>query len=131
MKKTGILQPELARVIACMGHGDLLCVADAGLPIPVGVERIDLGVAPGLPPFLPVLEAVLGELLVEKAVVAGEILTDSPAMHREISRRLGTVPIQTVPHEQFKKLVGGCRAVVRTGEFTHYSNVILTAGVVF
>ncbi len=87
--------------------------------------------APGLPAFLPVLEAVLGELLVEKAVVAEEILTDSPAMHREITRRLGTVPIQTVPHEQFKKLVGGCRAVVRTGEFTHYSNVILTAGVVF
>jgi D-ribose pyranase len=131
MKKSGILNSALAGVIASLGHGDQLCVADAGLPIPAGVERIDLAVGPGLPPFLPVLEAVLGEMLVEGAVVAEEIQSDSPAMHREIAKRLGAVAVRTVPHEQFKKLVGGCRAVVRTGEFTHYSNVILTAGVVF
>jgi D-ribose pyranase len=34
-----------------MGHGDALCVADAGLPIPNGVPRIDLAFAPGSPPL--------------------------------------------------------------------------------
>ena len=53
MKKSGILHPELARVIASLGHGDGLCIADAGLPVPAGVLRIDLALGPGLPPFCP------------------------------------------------------------------------------
>jgi len=131
MKKSGILHPDLARVIASMGHGDGLCVADAGLPVPEGVARIDLALGPGLPAFLSVLEAILGELAVESAVIAEELPARSPDMHQEITRRLGGATIQAVPHEQFKKLVGGCRAVVRTGEFTPYANVILKSGVVF
>ena len=131
MKKSGILHPDLARLIASMGHGDGLCVADAGLPVPEGVARIDLALGPGLPAFLSVLEAILGELAVESAVIAEELPARSPDMHQEITRRLGGATIQAVPHEQFKKLVGGCRAVVRTGEFTPYANVILKSGVVF
>jgi D-ribose pyranase len=131
MKKSGILHPELARVIASLGHGDGLCIADAGLPVPVGVTRIDLALGPGLPAFLPVLEAILGEMAVESAVIAEELPARSPAMHREIERRLGQTPIQAVPHERFKQLTAGCRAVVRTGEFTPYANVILKSGVVF
>ncbi|MDW8269060.1 MAG: RbsD/FucU domain-containing protein, partial [Anaerolineae bacterium] len=41
------------------------------------------------------------------------------------------VPFRVVPHEQFKALTSQARAVVRTGEFTPYANVILIAGVVF
>lgn len=131
MKKSGILHPELARVIASLGHGDGLCIADAGLPVPVGVLRIDLALAPGLPAFLPVLEAILGEMAVESAVIAEELPARSPAVHREIERRLSRTPIQAVAHERFKQLTAGCRAVVRTGEFTPYANVILKSGVVF
>ena len=131
MKKSGILHPELARVIASLGHGDGLCIADAGLPVPAGVQRIDLALAPGLPALLPVLEAILGEMAVESAVIAEELPARSPAMHREIERRLGQTPIQTVAHERFKQLTAGCRAVVRTGEFTPYANIILKSGVVF
>jgi D-ribose pyranase len=131
MKKSGILHPELARVIASLGHGDGLCIADAGLPVPAGVPRIDLALAPGLPAFLPVLEAILGEMAVESAVIAEELPARSPAMHREIERRLGKTPIQTMSHERFKQLTAGCRAVVRTGEFTPYANIILRSGVVF
>ena len=42
MKKNGILNPQLNRVISEMGHRDMLIIADAGLPIPKEVERIDL-----------------------------------------------------------------------------------------
>jgi D-ribose pyranase len=131
MKRSGILHPELARIIASLGHGDLLCVADAGLPVPPGVPRIDLALAPGLPPFLPVLEAVLGEMAVESAVVAEELQARGPALHREIARRLGGCPLEALPHERFKQLSAACRAVVRTGEFSPYANVILRSAVVF
>ena len=131
MKKHGILHPEIARIIALMGHGDGLCIADAGLPVPAGVPRVDLALVAGLPGFLPVLEAVLQELAVESAVIAGEIRGRSPAIHQKIVRRLGKAEIREVPHSEFKEQVARCRAVVRTGEFTPYANVILRSGVVF
>jgi D-ribose pyranase len=58
MKKQGILHPELSEVIASLGHTDTLVVADAGLPVPPGVRRIDLAVAGGVPPFMDVLKAI-------------------------------------------------------------------------
>ena len=43
MLKTGIFHPQLLRVLGEIRHKDLLVIGDAGLPIPKGVERIDLG----------------------------------------------------------------------------------------
>ena len=40
-------------------------------------------------------------------------------------------PIDTIPHIEFKQRTGSACAVVRTGEFTPYANVILVSGVVF
>ena len=42
MKKTPLLNIALSRVIASLGHGDVLVIGDAGLPVPPGVELIDL-----------------------------------------------------------------------------------------
>jgi len=67
MKKGGILNPQLNRVISEMGHWDMLIIADAGLPIPKEVERIDLTLKSGIPSFAEVLPAVLSELEVEEA----------------------------------------------------------------
>lgn len=131
MKKTGLLNKDLSEVIAGMGHRDMLVIADAGLPIPPGVRRIDLAVSPNLPRFLEVVTAVLGELQVEEAIVASEMAERSPAMRESLVGLLGQVPVHEVLHEQFKQLSGRAHAVVRTGEFTPYANVILVAGVVF
>ncbi len=131
MKKRGLLNAPLSRVVAEMGHGDLLVIADAGLPIPSSVPRIDLAVRPGLPSFLEVLDAVLEELHVEKAIIAMEMVDRSPALYAAVQQRLGALPIERVPHEAFKAMAAGARAVVRTGECTPYANVILVSGVIF
>ena len=65
MKKQGILQNDLAAVIARLGHTDTLVVADAGLPIPPSVPRIDLAVSAGVPSFMQVLRPLLDEVAVE------------------------------------------------------------------
>ncbi len=130
MKRGGILHPLLAKTVAEMGHGDLLVLADAGLPIPPGVQRIDLAYAPGRPGLLEVLEVVLGELAVEAAVVASELKERSPSFHAQLLSLLPVAP-GYVSHEELKALLSGARAVVRTGEFTPYANVVLRAGVVF
>jgi D-ribose pyranase len=131
MKKSGILQNELAGVIARLGHTDLLVVADAGLPIPPGVARIDLAVTGGVPGLLQVLRPLLDEIAVEAAVVAEEMRAASPAFHGELISVLGGVPVRAVPHAEFKRMSQQARVVVRTGEFTPYANVMLVAGVAF
>lgn len=131
MKKIGLLNQPLSAVIAGMGHMDTLVIADAGLPIPAETQRIDLALAEGMPAFLDTLGVVLREMQVERAIVAGEMLDVSPSIYRGIQDLLGDVPIETVTHLIFKEQTRSARAVVRTGEFTPYANIILVAGVVF
>ncbi len=131
MKKTGILNAELARVIASMGHTDRLVIADSGLPIPPSVPRIDLALVAGVPSFAQALQTVLGELQVESATVADEMRQRSPALYQATRQVLGAIPLQHVSHEQFKAMLPQVRAVVRTGEQTPYANIILQSGVTF
>ncbi len=132
MKKRGILNAELASVVARMGHMDTLTIADAGLPIPDGPQRIELIVKPGLPSFLDVLAVVLDELQVESAIIAEEMIDVSPELHRQLLEVLDGIPIAAaLPHTQFKERTAQSKAVVRTGEFTPYANIILVAGVTF
>jgi D-ribose pyranase len=131
MKRTTLLHADLSEVIARLGHGDLLVIGDAGLPIPDGPRRIDLAVSANVPRFHEVLAAVLAEMQVESAVFAEELAPKNPSVHADLLERLGDTPASRVSHEQFKALTRGARAIVRTGEFSPYANVILRAGVVF
>lgn len=132
-KTTTTINPALSRVISETGHTDLLVVTDAGLPIPVGAERIDLAYRPGAPAFLDVLDTVLAELVVEGATVSAEVAEASPEVLEALRERFAGqgFEIELVPHVEFKKLTQGARAFVRSGEFTPYANVILHAGVAY
>ena len=131
MKKTGILNRDISYVTAGMGHTDTLTIADAGLPIPDGPVRIDLAVKEGVPSFLDVLEAVLSELKVQKMTLASEIALKSPALYDKVRLLANGVEIELIPHEELKQKTRDCMAVIRTGEFTSYANIILESGVVF
>ena len=131
MKKIGILNQAISEVIAGMGHKDKLVIADAGLPIPRGVRRIDLALTEGIPGFADTVEAVHRELEVESIVVAEEMEEVSPTTYGALLALVGQVDVEAVPHEAFKALTEEATAVIRTGEFTPYANVMLVAGVVF
>ena len=131
MRKTGILNQEILKATGSLGHTDHMVVCDAGLPIPLGVERIDLTVLRGMPRFLEVLKPLLAEIVVEKIILAKEIEKASPEMLAQIRALAGAVPIEFVSHEQFKRLTRDAKAIVRTGEFTPYTNIILQSGVDF
>lgn len=130
MKRTALLHAELSHVIASLGHGDMLVLGDAGLPIPDGPRRIDLAVARGVPQLDDVLQAVLSEMQVEGIVIADEALGDAKKLPGWYPQSLGIEP-QTVSHEEFKRRTAKARAMVRTGECTPYANIILIAGVKF
>jgi len=131
MKKIGILNREISDIIASMGHRDAIVIADAGLPIPESTRRIDLALEKNLPGFLDTVRVILKELQVEEAILASEMRIKSPEMREALLKLLGPVSIKEVPHEEFKELIKISKAVVRTGEFTPYANVILIGGVIF
>jgi D-ribose pyranase len=131
MKKDGILNQDLLEVIGSLGHTDRIVVCDAGLPIDPNVRRIDLAITKGTVRFIDVLKPLLNELVVEKIILAEEIVAKSPAMHQEIAAAATGIPLERVSHEEFKKLTRGAKAIIRTGECTPYTNVILQSGVNF
>ncbi len=131
MKKIGILNQPISAVIAGLGHTDTLVVADAGLPIPAGPQRIDLALTQGIPTFLDTLRVVLSEMQIEKVIIAEEMTRISPEIYRAVQELVGDVPIETCPHTSFKAMTAEARAVIRTGDFIPYANIILVSGVVF
>lgn len=134
MKKTPLLNIALSRVIASLGHGDILMIVDAGMPIPPGVELIDLALTRGVPDFASVLDTVLSEMQVESHVLAEEIMFRKPPSLSVIEglNLDGDLGEQRLlSHEALKVLSRSAKAIVRTGECEPYSNIALIAGVVF
>lgn len=137
MKKHGMLNGEISRVLSYMGHTDTLAVGDCGLPIPDGTERIDLAVTYGVPSFMEVLKAVSDDMKVEKVILAEEIRESNPHILREINHLFAEcetgfkTEIVFVPHSRLKAMTGSCKAVIRTGETTPYANIILQSGCIF
>ncbi|HEY6907289.1 MAG TPA: D-ribose pyranase [Ignavibacteriaceae bacterium] len=133
MKKRGILNASLSRVIASMGHTDRLVICDSGLPIPKNSDIIDLALTTNIPRFLDTLKIILDELHIEGAVIAKEMLNGKSGLYENISAVLNGVKLKKVPHEKFKELtrIKGNITFVRTGETTPYANIILISGVTF
>ena len=131
MRKTPLLNSDLSLVISKMGHTDMIGIGDCGLPIPKETERIDLALINGVPTFIDTLKVTLMELQVEEVLIARETMEVSPNLFEEIKKVIGDVKITFISHEELKKDLKKCMAVVRTGEQTPYANIILKSGVVF
>ncbi|MBU6960843.1 D-ribose pyranase [Pseudomonas sp. CVAP len=134
MKKTPLLNIALSRLIASLGHGDMLVIGDAGLPVPPGVELIDLALTPGIPDFVSTLRVVLSEMQVESHVLAEEVLLKQPPALQAIDELTANAAMgqrRLLSHEEFKVLSRQARAIVRTGECQPYCNIVLVAGVTF
>jgi len=131
MKKNGILNSEIAKVLTDLGHTDQITIGDAGLPVPNGVKKIDLALALGEPTFLRTLEEVLKDMAIEKVILAKEIQTDNPNQEEAVLRLIGDVEIEYVSHSEFKKETEQSKAIIRTGEDSPFSNIILQSKVIF
>lgn len=131
MKKRGIINAQLAGLVAGLGHKDLFMIADGGMPIPKGVEIVDLALCGGVPTFRQVMDAVLDEAQVEGYTLAEEIVENNPELLSYIKEKLPEAESQMVSHVELKEESKKLKFAIRTGEFTPYPNVILRAGVAF
>ena len=134
MKKTPLLNIALSRLIASLGHGDILVIGDAVLPDPPGVQVFDMALTKGIPDFVSTLRIVLSEMQVESHVLAEEILLKQPPALGDLNTLTEQAALgerHLVSHEEFKQLSSKARAVVRTGECQPYCNIALVSGVTF
>ena len=137
MKRNGILNSKISKVLSDMGHTDRICIGDCGLPIPKGPEKIDLALRLGQPSFMEVLREVKKDMKIEKIILAEEMKEKNPEQLKEVltffleSEDDDAQETVFVSHEELKKLSADCRAVIRTGETTPYSNIILQSACLF
>lgn len=131
MKKGKLLNAEILSVLAHMGHTDQVTISDAGLPIPNGVKRIDLALKKSIPSFIETLEVLKHEMIIEKVILAEEIIQFNPDLYRKVMHLFDASQIEWVSHEMFKMRTQNSKAVIRTGECTSYANIILQSGVDF
>lgn len=127
MKRGGIINTGLAAELCRLGHTDTVMVADSGLPIPAGVAVVDLALVFGIPRFVDVLDALREECVFDGCTAAIE--ASDTAVGGMIAERFPDAVY--VPHGELKKLTAQAKLVVRTGEATAFSNVLLRCGVPF
>jgi D-ribose pyranase len=131
MIKGKLLNSNIIAVISKMGHTDHITIADAGLPIPNSVERIDLALTRNIPTFRDTVATVEHVMEIERIVLAEEIKVRNAETLKWLEEKFANVPIEFVSHEAFKGMIIRSKAVIRTGECTPYANVILQSGVDF
>ncbi|MDO7905594.1 D-ribose pyranase [Paenibacillus sp. JX-17] len=131
MKKNGILNSHISKVLADLGHTDTIVVSDVGLPVPEGVTKIDLALKLGVPSFKEVLAELAADMVVEKITIASEMECDNPEALDDIRTTFSGCTIEACAHEDFKQKTRSAKVVIRTGEAKPYANCILQAGVHF
>lgn len=130
MKEVGILNRDIAEIISMMGHTDEMIVCDAGFAIPLGVKSVDVSLAENKPTVIKVLEELVKYFSVEKLILANETREVSPSMFERIIAIFdeNNIEIEIIPHTEFKQRSKGVKAIIRTGDFTAYTNVLLVSG---
>ena len=129
MKETGILNRKLAKLLAAQGHQDQMMVCDAGFAIPDGSTMVDLSLKKNLPLIDEVLEELKLHFSIEKIIMAEETKMVSPSKFDAVHEILGReIEIETIPHTKLKELSCSVKFIIRTGDFTAYSNVLLVSG---
>ena len=131
MKKSGIINAELSKFIAGLGHTEKFVICDGGLPIPKGVPVVDLALCGGIPTFFQVYDAVINEATIEYYYLSEDIQTKNTEVLKHIQTSLSGIECRMLTHAEFKEMTKDVKFIVRTGEFTPFANVILTAGVAF
>jgi len=128
MKKSGILHPGICELLAASGHTDYITISDRGFPVPDGPTRIDLALVDGIPTVVDVLRAVAAEWAIDRVIITQEMTEASPGHVEMIRKVAGEIPLEVIPHLEFKHLSRSAKGTIRTGDTTPWGNIIIVSG---
>jgi D-ribose pyranase len=129
MLKSGIINGQLASVLARFRHVNTLAIVDGPFPSYPNVELVDLALIKGFPTVPDVLDAILPYLDLTGIFLANEFSekVDSSTVTK-YKKHFEKIPTILIPHEEFKIKVGQAIAIIHTGDAVPYSSVILKSG---
>jgi D-ribose pyranase len=129
MLTSGIINGQLASVLARFRHVNTLAIVDGPFPSYPGVELVDLALIKGFPTVPNVLDAILPLLDLSGLYLANEFSEKVDATTvAKYKKHFENIPINLIPHEEFKIKVGQALAIIHTGDAIPYSSVILKSG---
>lgn len=133
-----LISPALLEVLARMGHGDEIILADAHFPGETFNSRViradGLKIADLLKAILPLfeLDAYVDAPLIMMDAVKGDTLdpqVEADYMKSILITNPGVAPILRIDRFAFYERAKSAFAVVMTGETAKYGNIILKKGV--
>ncbi len=74
---------------------------------------------------MDVVRAVATEFDAQRLVIAEEMKSHDELLPIRLQTCFPTANIETVPHEQLIQLASNTQAIVRTGDYTPFANVIV------
>lgn len=135
--KMRLLHPRLASAVAGLRHGEMICVSDAGagsgpksiVPLAADVERIDLGIATGVPSTLDVIDALhqVGDF--EAAIVGDVTPAANDSLWRHLQDLYGSDSVHVVGYfPDWYEIRNRVKVFVQTGDYGLAASAILVAG---
>ena len=129
MMRDGIINGQLASLLARFRHVNSIAIVDGPFPSYLNVETVDLAVKKGFPTIPQILDLILPELELSGVVMAKEFEAKvEKATVNSYQLHLEGIPIQFIDHEDFKVQVGKTLGIIHTGDPIPYSSVILKSG---
>jgi D-ribose pyranase len=129
MLNTGVINSDLASLLAKFRHVNTLAIVDGPFPSYPGVELVDLAVTKGFPTIPQILDQILPLLDLSGIYLANEFseIVDSKTVAEYTKHHQG-LPTTLIPHAEFKIKVGQAIGIIHTGDAVPYSSVILRSG---
>jgi D-ribose pyranase len=126
---TGVINGQLASLLARFRHLNSVAIVDGPFPSYADVELVDLAIVKGFPTIPQVLDAILPLLDVTEIILAREFSqkVEPSTVSRYLGHHLGK-PTTLVSHEEFKLMTGQSLGIIHTGDPVPYSSVILKSG---
>ena len=131
-----LLSPDLLHVLASMGHGDEIVLADANFPAATHAKRLIRLPGASAPAVLDAVLAVLPlDSFVTHAALTMQVVGDSSSVPPAVAefntllRQHGHAEAASLERFAFYERAAQAFAVVATGEGRIYGNILLKKGV--
>jgi len=124
----GILNPGILSLLARARHTNTIVIADCDFPSWPGIETVDVSLMRGMPTVLQMLKIILPNWKCGAAFMAREFLEQNDKRTRgAFVKACRGMELQFEPQAEFKKRIPQAVGLIRTGDATNYSNMILVS----
>ncbi len=130
MRPGKVLHPQVAAVLASLGHGDILLVTDAGAPIPFDAQKVDLAFCAGSVDLLEILRVLRQEMFIENVIFAAEVPDSNPVLMARVTDIFtgSGADFTLLPHSQLvADIYKKAKFVIRSGSLMPWGNFALVA----